>query len=200
MSIDTVARYAGFRHATTDASVGGRTLVGVEVGEVGERQPAGTVTSATAPAELASSATTTPEVRGVALYGAARLDSTSYCARVTAPRASGVVLPEGFAFRFTLTRAPDAAPADVAVSDWMDLVVTDRSSTGERLHALPGDSARIGSGETWTYDVRLAVTLAPGRGRSMKFAESPSGRGWTATFAELDESGVSTQAGETHTF
>ena len=82
-------------------------------------------------------------------------------------------------------RAADAAPADVAVSDWMDLVVIDRFSTGDRLPALPGDFAHIRPGETWAYDVRLTTELSPGRGRTMRFAESPTGRGWTVTFAEL---------------
>ena len=112
-----------------------------------------------------------------------------------------MVLPAGFAFRLTLTRGADAPPADVAVSDWMDLVVTHRTSTGERLPAKPGDFARIGSGETWTYDVVTTVRLAPGQGphdevrRVRRWA-----RGWTVTFAELDAAGVASEAGETHTF
>ena len=131
MSIHTKARITGFWRAATDASVGGRASAVLEHGEVGEQALAEPIGSPTAPAELPSEATTAPEVRGTALYGAARLDSSSFCARVTAPRTSGVVLPAGFAFRLTLTRGADAPPADVAVSDWMDLVVTDRTSTGE---------------------------------------------------------------------
>lgn len=200
MSIHTKARITGFWRAATDASVGGRASAVLEHGEVDEQALVEPIGSPTAPAELSSEATTAPEVRGTALYGAARLDSSSFCARVTAPRTSGVVLPAGFAFRLTLTRGADAPPADVAVSDWMDLVVTDRTSTGERLPAKPGDFARIGSGETWTYDVATTVRLAPGKGRTMKFAESPLGRGWTVTFAELDAAGVASEAGETHTF
>ena len=200
MSIHTKARITGFWRAATDASVGGRASAVLEHGEVDEQALVEPIGSPTAPAELSSEATTAPEVRGTALYGAARLDSSSFCARVTAPRTSGVVLPAGFAFRLTLTRGADAPPADVAVSDWMDLVVTDRTSTGERLPAQPGDFARIGSGETWTYDVVTTVRLAPGKGRTMKFAESPLGRGWTVTFAELDAAGVASEAGETHTF
>ena len=200
MSIYTRARITDFLRASKDASVGGRASAVLEHGEGGEQALAEPMVSSTAPAELPSEATAAPEVRGTALYGAARLDSTSFCARVTAPRASGVALPEGFAFRITLTRGAYAPPADVAVSDWMDLAVTDRSSTGERLPAKPGDFARIGSGETWTYDVVTMVRLPAGKGRTMKFAESPLGRGWTVTFAELDAAGVASEAGETHTF
>ena len=94
----------------------------------------------------------------------------------------------------------DGAPADVAVADWMDLVVIDRFSTGDRLPALPGDFAHIRPGETWAYDVRLTTELGPGRGRTMRFAESPTGRGWMITFAELDENGEPVGAGEVHTF
>ena len=194
-----MSRIAGKLRAHTDASVGGRTSAVDEADGIGEPMSAGSVGVLTAPAEHDEAVATPEAVGSVALYGATRLDSQSFCARVTAPRTSGVVLRAGFTFRMTLTRAADAAPADVAVSDWMDLVVIDRFSTDDRLPALPGDFARIGAGETWTYDVRLTADVAAGRGRTMRFAESPTGRGWTVTFAELDSDGEPVEAGqETH--
>ncbi len=196
-----MSRIAERLRAHADASVGGRASAVDEVGEVGEPMFASSLELVTASAEPASEATTTPGANdSVARYGATRLDSQSFCARVTAPRASGVVLPTGFTFRMTITRSPEAAPADVAVSDWMDLVVIDRFSTEGRLPALPGDFAHIGAGVTWTYDVRLTTPLTPGRGRTMRFAESPTGRGWTVTFAELGDHGEPLDAGEVHTF
>ena len=183
-----------------DASVGGRASAESTAGEVGGPMSAGPVAVLTAPAEPQREATATPEAPTVALYGATRLDSQSFCARVTASRTSGVVLPAGFTFRMTLTRAEDATGADVAVSDWMDLAVVDRYSTGDRLPALPGDFAHIAPGETWTYDVRLTTSRVPGRGRTMRFAESPTGRGWTLTFVEIDGDGERVDTGVELTF
>jgi hypothetical protein len=196
-----LVRLAEKLRAHTDTSVGGRASA-VDAawsdGEVGApmyAEFAGPVAVLTAPAEPHREAATTPEApETAALYGATRLDNQSFCARVTASRTSGVVLPVGFSFRMTLTRAVDAPAADVAVSDWMDVAVVDRFSTGHRLPALPGDFAHIEAGETWTYDVRLTTQLIPGRGRTMRFAESPTGRGWTLTFAELDDNGEPTDA------
>ncbi|WP_344304823.1 hypothetical protein [Nocardioides bigeumensis] len=196
-----LVRLAEKLRAHTDTSVGGRASAEGTVGEVGDPMFAGPVAVLTAPAEPLREATATPEVpETAALYGATRLDSQSFCARVTASRTSGVVLPVGFTFRVTLTRAADATGADVAVSDWLDLAVVDRFSDGDRLPALPGDFAHIGAGETWTYDVRLTTPLVPGRGRTMRFAESPTGRGWHLTFAELDENGEPMEPGFEITF
>lgn len=141
----------------------------------------------------------TSEVTGLATFGAARIDSTSFCLRVTVPRGAATVAP-GYSFRLTLTRSAEAPAADVAVSDWLDLVVDQRASTGGRLAALPGDFAPIASGDTWTYDIRTTTALAGGVGRSMRFAESPTGRGWIATFVELDAGGDPIGAVHTHTF
>ena len=196
-----MSRIAEKLRAHADASVRGRASAVDDVREVGEPMFAASIGLLTASAEPSSEAITTPEANeSVARYGATRLDSQSFCARVTAPRASGVVLPTGFTFRMTITRSADAAPADVAVSDWMDLVVIDRFCTEGRLPALPGDFAHIGAGVTWTYDVRLTTTLLPGRGRTMRFAESPTGRGWIVTFAELGDNGEPLDAGEVHSF
>jgi len=140
-----------------------------------------------------------PEVTSRALYGAVRLDPSSFCLRVTVPRESTAVAA-GYSFRLTLTRSPEAPPADVAVSDWPDLVVDQRASSGGRLAALPGDSVQIASGDTWTYDIRTTTALGAGIGRTMRFAETPTGRGWTATFVELDAGGEPIGAVQTHTF
>jgi len=140
-----------------------------------------------------------PEVTSRAQYGAARLDSTSFCLHITVPRASPTVAA-GYSFRLTLTRSSEALPADVAVSEWLDLVVDQRASSGEKLPALPGDSAHIASGDTWTYDIRTTTALAGGVGRAMRFAETPTGRGWTATFVELDAGGEPIGAVQTHAF
>lgn len=141
----------------------------------------------------------TTELTGLATFGAARLDSTSFCLRVTVPRGAVIVAP-GYSFRLTLTRSAEAPSADVAVSEWLDLVVDQRASTGGRLAPLPGDFARIASGDAWTYDIRTTVALAGGVGRTMRFAESPTGRGWIATFVELDAGGEPIGAVHTHTF
>jgi hypothetical protein len=201
MSNHMMSRIAERFRAHADTSVGGRASAVDEVAAIGEPMFAGPLELLAASAQPSGEATTTPEVNdSVARYGATRLDAQSFCARVTAPRASGVVLPTGFIFRMTITRSAGAAPADVAVSDWMDLVVIDRFSTEGRLPALPGDFAHIGAGVSWTYDVRLTTTLVAGRGRTMRFAESPTGRGWIVTFAELGDNGEPLDAGEVHTF
>lgn len=140
-----------------------------------------------------------PEDTSRAQYGAARLDATSFCLRVTVPRES-VTVAAGYSFRLMLTRSPEAPAADVAVSEWLDLVVDQRASSGGRLPALPGDFARISSGDTWTYDIRTTTALAGGVGRTMRFAESPTGWGWTAAFVELDARGEPIGGVQTHTF
>jgi hypothetical protein len=139
------------------------------------------------------------EVNGLTTFDAVRLDPTSFSLRVTVPEGASTVAP-GYSFRLTLTRSPEASSADVAVSDWPDLVVDQRASTGGRWPALPGDSALIASGDTWIYDIRSTVALEGGAGRSMRFAESPSGRSWTATFVELDAGGDPIGAVHQHTF
>lgn len=141
----------------------------------------------------------TSEVTGLAAFGATRLGPTSFALRVTVPVDAPAVAP-GYCFRLTLTRSPDAPAADVAVSEWLDLVVDQRASSGLRNAALPGDFAPIASGVTWTYDIRTTVALAGGAGRTMRFAESPTGQGWAATFVELDAGGEPIGAVHTHTF
>ena len=197
-----MSRIAERFRAHTDASVGGRATAVAEVGEVGEPMFAGPLELLTAPAEPTGEATTTPEANeSVARYGATRLDSQSFCARVTAPRASGVVLPAGFTFRMTITAVArrGSPPTSRCRTGWTWSSSTASPPEG-RLPALPGDFAHIGAGVTWTYDVRLTTTLLPGRGRTMRFAESPTGRGWIVTFAELGDNGEPLDAGEVHTF
>ena len=146
-----------------------------------------------------SPAPETSEVTGLATFGATRLGPTSFALRVTVAGDAPAVAP-GYCFRLTLTRAADAPAADVAVSEWLDLVVDQRASSGLCNAALPGDFAPIDSGVTWTYDIRTTVALAGGVGRTMRFAESPAGRGWVATFVELDAGGEPIGAVDTHTF
>lgn len=148
--------------------------------------------------EVLEPAAEATEITGLATFGAARLDSASFCLRVTVPLGVAPVA-RGYSFRLTLTRPAESPSADVAVADWLDLVVDQRASTGERLAALPGDFAPIASGDTWTYDIRTTAALAPGAGRTMRFAESPAGHGWIATFVELDAGGEPIGAVHTHT-
>lgn len=139
------------------------------------------------------------EITGLATFGAARLDPASFCLRVTVPTGAPTVA-RGYSFRLTLTRSAEAPAADVAVADWLDLVVDQRASTGDRQAALPGDFAPIASGDTWIYDIRTTAALAGGVGRVMRFSETPSGRGWIVTFVELDAGGEPIGAVHTHTF
>jgi hypothetical protein len=137
---------------------------------------------------------------GRAVFGAIRLDSQSFCARVTAPRDRGVGLPLGFAFRLTLSRSADASAVDVAVNEWLEVAIVDRTTTGDRLPPRAGELARIEPGEIWTYDLRLETRLSGGQGRTMHFAEAPAGRGWTVSFAEIDTYGDADPVGPVLSF
>lgn len=187
MSNGTSMSVACSGRALNEASVGGPTSPSSAPAAVGGQQPAG-------PVGLAG-----PAGSGVR-FGATRLDSASFCARITAAPVDDAVLPAGFAFRLTLTRSADVPGADVAVSDWRELDLIGRASATGQPPALPGDFARIESGQTWTYDVRLAVPLRRGQGRSMLFRTASHEAGWTVTLTTLDADGTPVDEGVVHSF